>query len=83
MREGGMLTHDLLANTIELMGGELRDIYINELPTAWAAALASGLAGSFSASTLVDAEEEPVLSTGCVGADPMIALRSTQTRGRS
>ena len=25
------LTHDLLANTIELMGGELRDIYINEL----------------------------------------------------
>jgi bifunctional DNase/RNase len=25
------LTHDLLANTIELLGGELRDIYINEL----------------------------------------------------
>jgi uncharacterized protein len=25
------LTHDLLASTIELMGGELRDIYINEL----------------------------------------------------
>ncbi len=25
------LTHDLLANTIELMGGELQDIYINEL----------------------------------------------------
>jgi len=25
------LTHDLLANTIELLGGELQDIYINEL----------------------------------------------------
>ena len=25
------LTHDLLANTIELMGGELQDIYISEL----------------------------------------------------
>jgi bifunctional DNase/RNase len=25
------LTHDLLANAIELMGGELQDIYINEL----------------------------------------------------
>src|SRR5205807_1776314 len=25
------LTHDLLANTIELLGGELRDVYINEL----------------------------------------------------
>src|ERR1700751_5463577 len=26
------LTHDLLANTIELLGGELQDIYISELP---------------------------------------------------
>ena len=25
------LTHDLLANTVELLGGELQDIYINEL----------------------------------------------------
>jgi bifunctional DNase/RNase len=25
------LTHDLLANTIELLGGDLQDIYINEL----------------------------------------------------
>jgi bifunctional DNase/RNase len=25
------LTHDLLANAIELMGGEIQDIYINEL----------------------------------------------------
>ncbi len=25
------LTHDLLANAIELLGGELQDIYINEL----------------------------------------------------
>ena len=25
------LTHDLLASTIELLGGELQDIYINEL----------------------------------------------------
>ena len=25
------LTHDLLANTIELLGGELRDIFISEL----------------------------------------------------
>jgi bifunctional DNase/RNase len=25
------LTHDLLANTIELLGGELQDIYISEL----------------------------------------------------
>ncbi len=25
------LTHDLLANTIELLGGELQDTYINEL----------------------------------------------------
>jgi bifunctional DNase/RNase len=25
------LTHDLLANTIDLLGGELQDIYINEL----------------------------------------------------
>ena len=25
------LTHDLLANSIELLGGELQDIYINEL----------------------------------------------------
>lgn len=25
------LTHDLLANTIDMLGGELQDIYINEL----------------------------------------------------
>ena len=25
------MTHDLLANTVELLGGELQDIYINEL----------------------------------------------------
>ena len=25
------LTHDLLANTIDLLGGDLQDIYINEL----------------------------------------------------
>ena len=25
------LTHDLLANTVELLGGELQDIYIDEL----------------------------------------------------